>query len=269
VEAEIKTICKDCCFYQNRECELGVYSKLKTLKYPNVSVETNSDGDKEILNHVCVYCRPKEWAKKYEGEDLYLTARKEVTLKTTLLLYIPPTIEEDVLKQQIALRWTEIGNMFLQPSTVVFINNSSFRMSDVYRWCIPPNQSEDSFSWSVENITLSEEDRTRENCIDQAFLRVKTPFFMVSDLTQSLERDFLSNVDSALNDSLKKFIAIVDDGFLFVQTQIFKTLGKNFYKPIEKKLEELCNDQNCAYLIIARDANKVLKIITNNDENKE
>jgi hypothetical protein len=251
---DIKTICKDCVFSTEiydlvkattrKECMFLVYNKLQKKDYKDVKVIHDINNEVTIDNHICVFCRNQEWGKQQKELDLITAARKEVELRTTLILYI-----EDAgltkTKRYLKKRLKEIEKMKLKPRQVIIVNHTTNSIGEIYNIC---KDSGLSIKWSIENIV---HDINTLEAIDIATLKVKTPYFLVVQYYNKINEFLISNIDVAINDNLEKLIAAKsdDNSVLFFQTQTFINIGKNNLKPAIEKLINIAENQECSHLI--------------------
>lgn len=245
---DIRTICNECVFFPHNQCEFNIYNKLKGHNYPGIKFVVINNDQYTIENHVCVFCRNKQWADMCIGQDLMHRARNEVILRATAVIYI----ENDSLaniEQKLRKTQEVIYTGVLLPKEIIYVNHTDHKISLIKNICEKTKSTYTYIKWSVENIV--DPDIKRDAAIDLTVTKVKTPYLLIVNCGTDIPKNLLSNFDIALNDNLDKFIAAVNDeqSIVFIQTTIFKTLGGNLEKPAIEKLTNVLTEQNATYLL--------------------
>lgn len=236
---DIKTFCVNCVFCHDKICEMGVYEKLKQHNYSDVHIYSNEDGEIQIDNHICVFCRFPEWVRQHPVENLKEVARREIKLKCTIIIELANDTLSN-LTTYIQKQWAKIATSTLYPTAVIFINNSEHRIGQIFTLCNPPKELS-SIKWSVENVLI--DDFQFEKDIGLLFHKIKTPYTYLIKYSTDLQ-DILHALDQHLNDDLKRCILAIDDNQNYiVQTSILRTFGN--IENIQHKIEE----QQCQTLV--------------------
>ena len=248
---ETETICRDCAFavYDGETqtgCSIG---KLDKFEEQGAEVlEVYDETNKEfyvIKGRVCVSWRGSKWKEKYEGRDDWAEiVSKETMVRMDANIYMhKDTTLADIEKTVISLK-----NNTIKPAQITLINNQT----EIDRATLARICNASGFKWRVENIQEDDADRLR--CIDIAVRKVSAKecnYYCVFDAGKKVPPNFISDINSSLNDDLNKFLALrSDDGNGDVgQVLMHKRIGGNRDKSFLDKIEHTTRSQGCPNLL--------------------
>jgi len=248
---EAETICRDCAFAVYDEetqtgCSIGKIDKFE--KQGAEIIEVYDETNKEfyvIKGRVCVSWRGSDWKEKNKGRDDWAEiVAKETMVRMDAIIYMSKdTTLADVEKTVLSLK-----NNTIKPAQLTLVNNGSeIDRPTLARIC---NASE--FKWRVENI--QEEDASRMRGIDIAIKKVNANdynYYCIFDAGKKVPTNFISDINSSLNDDLNRFLALrSDDGNGDVgQILMHKRIGGNRDKPFLDKIEHTTRSQGCPNLL--------------------
>ena len=253
----------------------------------NVHSEQKNKIFKLIFGRICNLLRSPGWAEaRIEGgtaeEDLVRLAREEVKLTCTFIVYAKSEedlsqIEDEKERRQAYKKKVEsvfetmksIDEGINPPSQIVVINNCKIPPYDfsnyLRRIC---KIKEINCSWYVQTMTESYVDRAYDSyddkdlakkrmlyeCVDKAIKSSTNMYYCIFRDGYIVPDDYLSSIDSFLNDKLIPFIAIIPDkdgevNGLFVQKLAHTTFSGNQQIGLIEKLRESSEEQKCTQMI--------------------
>tara|TARA_Y100001934_G_C12186169_1_gene694047 strand:+ start:63 stop:1013 length:951 start_codon:yes stop_codon:yes gene_type:complete len=291
------TSCDGCVFASENDitnenlddyCSAGRLSKFNEVGAEIISIESRQKNKnfKLIKDNICNMLRGKPWddiklQKGYTQEELVGVARKEVSIKCTYLIYFDndeaiknendESLKRKIIKDKLlciakTIKSAEKG--ILKPENVVVINNSVIGPYDFINYLRRfISELKINLKWSMEHISddsiraLDDKEEAMHRCVDLASKSIKSIHCSIFVAGDDIPTNYLSDIDSAINDDLEKFLILKpEDGKksgMFVQKLAYKQFGGNKQKEFISKIEEEAEFQKCPHLI--QSLSKVVK----------
>tara|TARA_R110000824_G_scaffold401004_1_gene610246 strand:- start:77 stop:898 length:822 start_codon:yes stop_codon:yes gene_type:complete len=248
---EAETICRDCAFAVYDEetqtgCSIGKLDKFEEQGAEIIEVydETNKEFY-VVKGRVCVSWRGSDWQNKHEERsDWAKIVAKETMIRMDAHLYM----DKDTTLADVDKTIESLKNNTAKPAQLSLINNrSKIDRPTLARMC-----TSSGLKWRVENI--QEEDASRLRCIDIAVRKVNANhfnYYCIFDAGKKVPTNFISDINSSLNDDLNRFLALrSEDGNGDVgQILMHKRIGGNRDKPFLDKIEHTTRSQGCPNLL--------------------
>lgn len=285
-EKIIQTSCDGCVFGEPQSndnenlsdyCKLDRLDKLQKSGAEIISVGTSQQGSnyKIINNRVCNMLRGDTWkeVKEQKGikeSELKEEARKETQIRCHFLVYMRPgdftkNLDEKGKRQNykkrindvcVSVKSIEDGN--ISPKKITIVNNSEIGPYDFVNYFrIQSKEMGVKSEWNMEYIKeeaskASTGEESYNRCIDFAFRNVKTHYFCVFFEGEIVPKNYLSKIDSAINDDLERFLLLMPQdghGGFFSQTLAYKQFGGNKRQDFITKIKEESKEQECQNII--------------------
>jgi hypothetical protein len=211
-----------------------------------------------IHDRVCLYNRPEEWREHHGNlplDDLLKLVRKEIQIKVTALIYYDN--DNTLANLQYSFKTLENGNV--KPSEIIVLYNKP--LTQPHKAIQQIHQVSGSVPYRIEFVQEPDADFYR--CFDIGLKKAKCTFTAGFHAGQTITNNFLQELDTTLNDSMRKFVLVKpinEHGHqLVVQTMIGKIVGGNnpvfdgdeiFLDNIIGKIEHLAEKQECRNMII-------------------
>jgi hypothetical protein len=106
------------------------------------------------------------------------------------------------------------------------------------------------FDWKVEEVVLEGADYHK--ALDLTMENIQSTFYTVSNAGYEYRLDFLSTINRAINEDMKRFVALLPDedgNAFFIQRGLFKMVGGNRGVPVIRKLEEITEHENTTHMV--------------------
>ncbi len=201
-EQDLK-ICQNCdgCYFDglrldymdfsNPACALGRPAQFAK----NGGIVTTENGHTRIENRFCSAYRQPGWAKNKPVENLEIILRAEILVRTEVFVYI-----DDFSYKKIEETLQSLKTQILKPSLVVAVCNGTTRMAKLLKM-----MDDCGLPYRIE---VMKQLMTKLEAIDVVAAKSKSTFYQVLDQGQTLHRDFLANLDEAINERLEKLLFI-------------------------------------------------------------
>ena len=236
----VHTVCRGCCFSLNQGktqtgCLLGILDKIDSDKIIG-AIDENQDQFYIINGTVCRYKRSNEWLKNDNESMLSIRDRlkKELEPKIEYIVYTDSVDAPNIQKTV-----ESINNQEIKPIGVTFINHTVQEPTSIMQtWEL----LRDGISRRIRNIT--ENDASRDRCIDIAVKDIKSRYFVIVDCGQTVPADLSSRLDYLVNEDLSKVMLIEFDGGYLSQLFWYKQMFGNNKMPYPDKIKELLQDKD-------------------------
>jgi len=255
-------------------CEVGRLQSFNELAVEILNVQDIEDKDKnyKIINgRICNMLRNSVWKeirKEKDGivdkDELAKIAREELRIPCAFIVYCGTKdgMTDEEIIDELSATLVDIDKGEIPPKEIIIINDttqiSPFNFLTLVRRRVEKFNIKSK--WIMEFIKRPEgySSTNPENinqCIDLAFKNVKTPYYSFFYSGDSVNSDYLSNIDARLNDDLERFLAIIPENQaremsgMIVQRLAHKQFYGNKNMSIIEKLNQLAEDQECKHLI--------------------
>jgi len=250
----IQTICDGCCFCvsldKSEEHNLNEYceaDRLESLKsqggmiYSIVDESSKNSITKAVDGRVCTMMRNETWEeiKKSQGldeEELVKEARKELEISCAFLIYMGKNEEaseeerlDNVLK---TIQSAEDGDV--KPGHFFIINNAGIKAYTVLTYLRKKLKELDiKTKWNMEYILEDsvkelEEKEAVDRCVDMIYKNINKNYYCIFKDGDIVPRKYISSIDNAMNDELKRFLVLQPKNGDISGTFIIKFAHKQF-----------------------------------------
>ena len=288
---KMQTACWDCIFSCSQEdgvenlgnyCSTNRLEKLKNAGAEIIDVMSEQKGKKFkiVSDRICNMFRTKIWEENQqrdddEAPDFAEIARKEVQIRCNALIYISdiqtPESQSDSRKDtkkrlnKIASTMQSLCDSDIAPSHITLINNTKITPYDFINFLrieIREHNYNVSCEWHMEYIDpkheeISDKDKSEvyEKCLDIAAKDPKAcQYFAVFFEGNEISKNYLSKIDEAINDKMKRFLVLLPeepgDGGLFIQQMAYKQFAGNKGGKFIDKITEVADEQKCQKFIL-------------------
>ena len=256
-EKSFQTICKDCIFSnklkndnENKNEYCHIPGRIETLEEKGgevLSVQDPEEKDKnyKIINHrVCNMMRSELWQETqgirhqeaFIGKDrdrLVKIARDEIRPKCTFVIYMDNEggerrFIEDERMDALAQTMKDIDTGIVGPGEIVVINNCGIKPHNfVMRLRNRVKKLDIKCKWKMDYI-LENDLRTEEvlnEAIESVVKTSKNHYISIFFDGDKVPENYLSDIDSAINDQLLKFIALYPENKESLSGMFFQKLS--------------------------------------------
>ncbi len=256
MKSEISTTCRFCEFKvvddsgNQTGCELGLLHKFQDKGIDVVERQNDDDIGKETSfepQTLCLFRRPSGWKnamkdKVEQGRTHYEIAWDELSPKVTLVVFVPP----DTTIEAVQAFTNKIGVMTITPKSILFMNFSSISPLGFRKLT-------SSVPWRMEFMmdASHKKDKLRDTGNNLAAKKVETEHFVLMDIDQEIDPDYISILKNKIVDDLERFICITNEigkpAFYF--KSLYRHLRGNEQAHIDEKIQLFTEEQECQYLI--------------------
>jgi len=241
----IATSCEICVFatWQGNEqkgCKLNRISKLVENGAELDKVTENGKTHFNILNRWCNKCRNTDWGDRHPKRKWAEIASKEVQLKYDIIVYCEGSNTLEDIEKSLDF----INTQTLLPNKVIFVIDFDFKtdIDDVV------NLVRDSSKtiWNVISV------KEGAQPLDEAAKSVDGFYYCVFGAGVHIPNNFLSKIESAINDDALQISAIEPDSTnngMVIQKMLHDRLSGNIGGLILDKIKFLCEEQGHERLI--------------------
>lgn len=243
INSTVHTACKNCIFalYDGDtqvDCHAG---RLEKYIARGVEIVEVYDDDKEFFvvnDRYCLYYRNRDWLSETDiNADLELKVREEIQISYHAILIYHENDDLTALHESLQ----SILSQAIQPKVITILNRNLDKVANGQIIFLFDHMLNQVPTWKVRgaiNLDLGD-----DAYVDIAFDGTKNipyNFYIVSSAGYVWEKDFINNLDMAINDDLQTFHMIKQDAFKIVPKQVHAIHGGNSFKPLEDKLDEIC-----------------------------
>ena len=289
---QIQTVCGDCAFGKTKEqdnenlsdyCDADRLSSLLNngASIVNVETEQKNKNYKAVVGRICNMFRNDEWKriftveKEIKEEELVEFAREECKIRCNLIIYVCDKDDENENKEEsefrkkskdrirsIAKSMKAAENSELPPRHITIVNNTKISPYNFINWLrIECEQLDIKVKWNMEYITnastvkIKDEFDAQGQCIDIAAKSKvsKCHYLCVFFEGEEIPKNYLSSIDSLINDKSERILAIVPEsksvGGLFIQKMAYSQFEGYKGGDFMEKITKVAKEQECQDLI--------------------
>jgi len=260
----VETICLNCVFaqWENKISKEGIHTD-KTVRYQTGCqlnlierfkdkgaeiqeyVDSKSGNEfNSIVGRICMYNRPVKWATQFTPDDnLTHIARKEIRVKTTLIIYVDKNNTID----QLIITLKSINDCTLKPQYVITVfDYTTYKPSTIF----PIMTKHCPVGWRVEFTT---ERNAAVGSIDLCSRKTKSSFLIFFLAGTAIPQTLIEDLDISINDRLNQILLLEpkDDTLngLIVHNTLVKQIGGKHDGNLIQKIKEIVETQKCQHLI--------------------
>lgn len=273
------TSCKDCVFFSSPEtCSCKRLDKFEENGVDIVSI--NAEPDYKVVNgRVCNMFRTDNWLKALKissetKDELEKIARKEIGIRCDFIVVCHNESEADSLTDddlrkktkekihKIAQTMKSAESAEIQPQEIILLNESWIQPYDFINYLrIECKNMGIKSKWRLEHFnkdvfdTEDEASESEKAFMKNVFKSVKSGYCAVFNDGEEIRKDYLSKIDSFLNDQLKAFLILKPEkglSGLLLNSILFKQFfgtGKYSFDKFFKQLEKAVEEQKCTHLV--------------------
>lgn len=278
-----QTICKNCVFAnvlsndnENQDDYCHIPGRMGSFEEKGAEILNVHDPDHEgknykiINNRVCNMMRTDLWQEiqGVRNQEAYISkdrdrlvkiARDEIRAKCAFVIYMDNeegerSFIEDERMDSLAQTMKDIDSGIIAPGEIVVVNNCGIKPHNfIMRLRNRVKKLEIKCKWKMEYIL--ENDRTREEVLNDAIESVvKTSknnhYIAIFFDGDRVPENYLSDIDSAINDSLLKFIALCPENKESLSGMFFQKLSCSIVggQSMEKETESEESDVKINFL---------------------
>lgn len=250
MDSKVVMSCRYCFFAklneagEQEECSIGMLEKLANKGAVIYKDEDVTDSDKHFIieERICNYKRDKTWG---EGRENPLAdARKELRVKYDAVIYYTPKNKFwDVVKTMKSLEQQSIPPR----KVLVAMTDMTVRPFDFMKL-----NGETTLPWSMEIMAEPQALEDRGRAIDLCLKKCHSRFYLDVDAGVEVHKSYIKNVDSYLNDSLGRLLAVNpsdDHPYTLCTTALHKDIGGNKKGDAMTKITNEAKEQECQNMI--------------------
>ena len=289
---QMQTICGDCVFGETKEQDnenLSDYCKADRLEslskngatIVNVETEQKNKNYKAVINRICNMFRNEEWKRIFTVErdvkegGLVDLAREECKIRCNLIIYVcdkdndNQSKEESEFRKKSKERIRSIAKSMkiaedaeLPPQHITIVNNTKISPYNFINWLrIECEQLDIKVKWNMEYITnastvkIKDEFDAQGQCIDIVAKSKlsKCHYICVFFEGEEIPKNYLSSIDSLINDKSERILAVVPEskgvGGLFIQKMAYSQFEGYKGGDFMEKITKIAKEQECQDLI--------------------
>lgn len=250
----IQTICDGCCFCvaldKSEEHDLNEHcmaDRLEILEsqggriYSIVDESSENSVTKAIDGRVCTMMRNETWEeiKKSKGlgeEELVKEARKELEISCAFLIYMGKndTVPEQERLDNLLKTIQSAEDGDVKPGHFFIINNAGIKAYTMLTYLRKKLKELDiKTKWNMEYILEDsvkelEEKEAVDRCVDMIYKNINKNYYCIFKDADIVPRKYISSIDSAINDELKRFLVLEPENGDISGTFIIKFAHKQF-----------------------------------------
>lgn len=229
--SRVHTSCKDCIFaiYENKT-QTGCDFNNRTERYKEKGLLIDAQDDENqffIVNRkFCLAKRNYQWLKNQDfdhstTEILVDAVRDEMSVNYAYIVYFGEATEEAIEKLHNTIK--AVMSSRIAPHQIVVVNNTGgtevfeHRLVNLLTGMTHGTKTK----WSLKNI-VEQCDRSRALLISVKEVNVR--LFLICDAGYEIPKEYISKLDTIVNDELKDFICITGPDLLITNPLLYKTI---------------------------------------------
>lgn len=240
------TKCENCIFsdvtkgiYGEDREQICSFNRLEKFKEQNLAELNDSYY---TINTVCKTFRDEEWALQYDDPKEKVLEQIQIQCDVIVLAYNDENLHPNLIR--IAKYY---ARSIIKPKKIIFtiykdqINN----LKETYL-CLR-EILEGKIEYCIMQIFGN---KTSYDCVDEAFSRIKSPWYLVVESNQQIERDYISELDYKINTNMERIIYI-DSGLhgTIVLSEVHKLFYGNREELLSEKLIEVTKEQDSESMV--------------------